>query len=221
MNPVGANDPTAEDRRLGYKVLAGIVVLLISLAVFSRSNSKTEMGRREGTSNSPALAAPSVPTQSADPTHTADSIIRTIPLSKIPTASAGELLRAIYAVESVPKNADRTSWLAVARVEASRKASAEGAKGRRVKTEGGRGRVRCASADGLPAPGYQTLVANVSPGKELFLASDCSRIGTIADVQSDYRFPDGTLRDAVLISFADGSADWIPRKTVQLLYITR
>ena len=69
--------------------------------------------------------------------------------------------------------------------------------------------------------GYQSLVANVWIGKELFLASDCSPIGTIADVQEDYHFPDGSIRDAILVSFNDGSADWIPRKAAQLLYKTR
>jgi hypothetical protein len=68
---------------------------------------------------------------------------------------------------------------------------------------------------------YQSLVANVWVGKELFLASDCTPIGKIADVQGDFHFPDGTVRDAILVSFADGSADWIPRKTAQLLYLTR
>lgn len=68
---------------------------------------------------------------------------------------------------------------------------------------------------------YQSLVANVSLGKELFLASDCSPIGRIAAVQDEYRFPDGTTRPAILISFKDGSADWVPRKTAQLIYVTR
>jgi hypothetical protein len=80
---------------------------------------------------------------------------------------------------------------------------------------------RCMDNDGRPAAGYQTLVANVYPGKPLFLGSDCSKIGVIADVRGDYTFPDGTKRDAVLISFENGTADWVPRKTVQLLYVTR
>lgn len=68
---------------------------------------------------------------------------------------------------------------------------------------------------------YQSLVANVWPGKELFLASDCNPIGRVVEIQNDYAFPDGTRRDAILISFKDGSADWVPRKTAQLLYLTR
>ncbi len=68
---------------------------------------------------------------------------------------------------------------------------------------------------------YQSLVANVWPGKELFLASDCSPIGRIVEVRDDYRFPDGTERDAILISFNDGSSDWVPRKTAQQIYRTR
>jgi hypothetical protein len=68
---------------------------------------------------------------------------------------------------------------------------------------------------------YQSLVANVWVGKELFLASDCTPIGTIADVQGDFHFADGTVRDAILVSFADGFAEWIPRKTAQRLYLTR
>ncbi len=67
----------------------------------------------------------------------------------------------------------------------------------------------------------EQLVANVWPGKKLYLASDCSLIGTIVDVEDDYKFPDGTERNAILISFKDGSTDWIPRETAQRLYLTR
>jgi hypothetical protein len=77
------------------------------------------------------------------------------------------------------------------------------------------------SQDGKPMGGYETLIANVYPGRRLFLGSDCSEIGVIVGVEEHHRFPDGTDREAVLISFNDGSADWIPRKTAQLLYVTQ
>jgi hypothetical protein len=58
----------------------------------------------------------------------ADSIVKVIPLSRIRSTPAGELLRAVYAVESAPTNAARSQWLTKARPEADRQASADAAK---------------------------------------------------------------------------------------------
>ena len=225
MDPIGSDPPTADDRRLGYKVLAGIVVFLISLAVWSQSTSSRTSSEESGPHSSVASPShpPAVPlAENTDsPTRTADSLVRIIPISKIGNTPVGELLRAIYVVESAPASSERISWLSVARADANRRASVESTRGRKVNAEGGTGTRRCASPAGIPAAGYRSLIANVWLGKELFLASDCSSVGKIADIQGDYRFPDGTVQDAILISFGDGSADWIPRKTAQLLYVTR
>lgn len=72
-----------------------------------------------------------------------------------------------------------------------------------------------------PPPGYQTLVANVWIGKKLYLRTDLTFIGTIIDIAPRHRFPDGTTRPGVLVRFRDGSADWIPRQTLQRIYVTK
>ena len=69
--------------------------------------------------------------------------------------------------------------------------------------------------------GYQRTFANVWPGKKLYLASDLTYVGEVIDVADKQRFPDGTIRKAVLISFADGEVDWIPRDVVTRIYLTK
>ena len=78
-----------------------------------------------------------------------------------------------------------------------------------------------ASASLTGPSGFQSTVANIVPGKALYLRSDHALVGTVADVESRHAFPDGTARSAVLIHFVDGTADWVPRETVHLLYVTR
>jgi hypothetical protein len=77
--------------------------------------------------------------------------------------------------------------------------------------------------EGIPAPssGYKTLFANVWVDQPLYLRTDKTFIGTVAAVEDDHRFADGTVRDAVLVRFTDGSRDWIPRRTLQQIYVTR
>jgi hypothetical protein len=69
--------------------------------------------------------------------------------------------------------------------------------------------------------GYQSLLANVWVGNELYLRTDHAYIGVIQDIESDHVFPDGTQRDGILVKFANGSIDWIPRKTAQQIYVTK
>jgi hypothetical protein len=68
---------------------------------------------------------------------------------------------------------------------------------------------------------YQTLIANVWPGKRLYLKTDHAYIGVIQDVEDDHLFPDGSQRDGVMVEFPDGSSDWIPRGTLQQIYVTK
>ncbi len=79
----------------------------------------------------------------------------------------------------------------------------------------------CAYEDGRAGPGYQGLVANTWEGQELYLKSDCAYIGQIVGIESDHTFPDGTVRDGVLIHFGSGDVDWVPRKAAQLLYVAK
>jgi hypothetical protein len=53
------------------------------------------------------------------------------------------------------------------------------------------------------------------------LRTDHSYIGVIEDVESDHSFPDGSTRDGVLVRFPDATYDWIPRKTLQQIYVTK
>jgi hypothetical protein len=69
--------------------------------------------------------------------------------------------------------------------------------------------------------GYQSLIANIWPGKKLYLRADKTFIGTIVTAATDHVFEDGTQRDAVLIRFKDGTDDWLPRETVKRIYVTR
>jgi hypothetical protein len=69
--------------------------------------------------------------------------------------------------------------------------------------------------------GYQSLVANVWVGKPLYLKPDLTYIGEILDVADDHRFDDGTTRQAILVRFAAGSTDWVPRNTAQRIYVTK
>jgi hypothetical protein len=63
---------------------------------------------------------------------------------------------------------------------------------------------------------------NVWPGKSLYLKTDHTLIGQVVNAESGHTFPDGTVRDGVLIRFSiDQSQDWIPRETVHRLYLTR
>ncbi len=64
------------------------------------------------------------------------------------------------------------------------------------------------------------LLARVEPGRELYLASDGSYIGTIAVVKPDHLFPDGDRADAILVLFKDGSLSYLPRKIATRLYKT-
>jgi hypothetical protein len=68
---------------------------------------------------------------------------------------------------------------------------------------------------------YQSLIANVWVGNKLYLKSDHAYIGVIRDIESDHIFPDGTQRDGILVQFASGDIDWVPRKTAQLIYLTK
>jgi hypothetical protein len=68
--------------------------------------------------------------------------------------------------------------------------------------------------------GYQSLVANIWPGKKLYLRTDKSFIGTVVDA-GEHTFEDGTRRKGVLIRFKDGTDDWLPRETVKQIYVTR
>lgn len=69
--------------------------------------------------------------------------------------------------------------------------------------------------------GYKSLVGNVNLGALLYLRTDKTFIGTVADVESSHRFEDGTAGDGVLVSFVNGEAFWVPRKTVHQIYVTR
>jgi len=69
--------------------------------------------------------------------------------------------------------------------------------------------------------GFQQTRGNIWEGRGLYLKSDLTFIGTIRGVADDHVFDDGTVRDGVLVGFPDGSAMWIPRETVHLLYLTR
>jgi hypothetical protein len=79
------------------------------------------------------------------------------------------------------------------------------------------------SIPGVPRPpeGFKTTFANLYEGTELYLVSDETYIGTVVGFEDDHQFPDGTEHNGVLIRFADGSSDWVPRKTVQRIYVTK
>jgi hypothetical protein len=68
---------------------------------------------------------------------------------------------------------------------------------------------------------YQSLIANVWVGKKLYLRTDKTYIGTIADIESDHRFETGAVADAVLVDFDNGARFWVPRKTLQQIYVTK
>jgi len=72
-----------------------------------------------------------------------------------------------------------------------------------------------------PDAGYQSLIANIWVGTKLYLRIDKSFIGTVVTVEDDHTFPDGTRRAGVLVRYKDGSTDWLPRKMVTRIYVTR
>lgn len=209
-----------QDQRLWQTILVGIAVLVFAFAVAPKIDKSTV--------EPPAVSSrPLVDTTKLS--KAADSVLQVFTPEVIRRSSWIELTVPRALVAGLPSDPIRTAWLSRvdARVSTLRQQRASTAlstpapraSDRRYAQSASGG--RCASEGGTPASGYQTLVANVIPGKELFLKSDCTPIGVIVDIASDYAFPDGTERDAVLISFRDGSADWIPRKAAQLLYVTR
>lgn len=72
-----------------------------------------------------------------------------------------------------------------------------------------------------PSPEWFGLVANIYEGTELYLKSDHGFVGTVVEISDDARFEDGSRGRGVRISFPDGSRMWMPRKTAQLLYVTK
>jgi hypothetical protein len=74
--------------------------------------------------------------------------------------------------------------------------------------------------DDVP-PGYESLIANVWEGNPLYLRTDLSYIGTIVGMERNHVFLDGSEREGVLVQFRNGSVDWIPRKTLQRIYVTK
>ena len=70
-------------------------------------------------------------------------------------------------------------------------------------------------------PQWQQLVANLWVGTELYLTTDKSFIGTVTGFANSHVFEDGSTRKAVQIRFKDGSIDWLPRETVQRIYVTK
>jgi hypothetical protein len=75
--------------------------------------------------------------------------------------------------------------------------------------------------DAASDAGYQSLVANIWPGKKLYLRLDKTFIGTVVNTEDDHTFDDGSQRDGVLVRYPDGSVDWLPRETVKRIYVTR
>jgi hypothetical protein len=162
-----------------------------------------------------------------------DSIMQVMTPAVIRRSTAEELALPVALMRALPLDHDRSAWLSLAgtrlnalslagtRWDAPMSQQAPIAAAPVMPQRSPGSHRRCMSPEGKPEGGFETLIANVVPGKPLFLGSDCSEVGVIADIESDHRFPDGTNRDAVLISFKDGSADWVPRKTAQMLYVTR
>jgi hypothetical protein len=68
---------------------------------------------------------------------------------------------------------------------------------------------------------YRSVIGNIWVGTNLYLATDKTYIGKVVDIESNHRFSDGTIRDAVKINFANGQTFWMPRETVKMIYVTR
>ncbi len=68
---------------------------------------------------------------------------------------------------------------------------------------------------------YRSVIGNIWVGTKLYLATNKTYIGTVADITSNYRFPNGTMSDAVKVNFENGRTLWMPRETVKTIYVTR
>ncbi len=154
-----------------------------------------------------------VPHDTMAASKSADSIMEVIPISSIKRTPPEELVVGVGLIKGfpfIPAGSKRQLWLV----------AAEKRLGWDVQKIVSMPHERVVTSSARDCSGNQQLVANVHPGYALFLKSDCSEIGTIVDIAEDYRFPDGTERDAILISFKDGTTDWVPRQAAQLLYLT-
>lgn len=64
------------------------------------------------------------------------------------------------------------------------------------------------------------LLARVAPGRELYLASDETYIGTIVDIKTRHLFANGMVEPAILVLMKSGALQYIPRATAVRIYKT-
>jgi hypothetical protein len=222
LRPLSPSTPTLgvldrEDRTAYLFAGAAVVVAILGAGVIvTSSSSASQKVSTQASHESQPSTDPDTPVLS----KSIDSIMLAIPLAAVHRVREKDLVIPIALINGLPSNSQRRAWLAEAQKQSSYANQTVLAAPIRsptplapVQMQASRAIAGCST--------HRSLVANVWLGGELFLASDCSPIGKIAGVQDDYHFPDGRVRDAILISFTDGSADWIPRKTAQLLYLTQ
>jgi hypothetical protein len=222
FRPVSPKTPTPRAIEQGSRtafVITGaavmIAVLVTAVIVVSDSGASQNVGIPASHESKPSTGPDTLVLSKS-----IDSIMLVIPLSAVHRVREKDLVIPIALMKGLPSNSERRAWL----IEAEKQSSyaSQMVLPASIRSATSLAPVPRQAVQATPGCStYRSLVANVWLGGELFLASDCSPIGKIAGVQDNYHFPDGTVRDAILISFTDGSADWIPRKTAQLLYVTR
>jgi hypothetical protein len=186
------------------RIVTFVVCALIIVEIALMSGTKTKTASTETEAWTPAKAKPdSVPYLDALNHHIADSILASLRASDLRSLSDARLeYLSLYGTSNVGT---------VRREQANRKERADG-----------RAKVPLKTAPGTDDPSsYQSLLANVWPGKPLYSVTDHAYIGNIVDVEDDHLFDDGTTRDGVLVQFANGTSGWVPRKTLQQIYVTR